>query len=66
MGDIDGALTSFSEAITTDKRMAEAYYNRGILLQRKGETLQATSDFSMAGQLGLYQAYAMLKNFRNQ
>lgn len=55
------AIEQFSLAVALDSRLPEAYYNRALLYRRQGETGKATADFSRAGQLGLYKAYAQLK-----
>lgn len=55
------AIEAFTHAVTLDSRLPEAYYNRGILHLRSGHTEEARADFSQAGQLGLYKAYAQLK-----
>ena len=58
------ALNAFSLAIQLDARLPEAYYNRSIVHQRLNENEQARADLSKAGQLGLYKAYALLKNLK--
>lgn len=65
--DADGreaAVADFTRAIEVDDRLAEAYYNRGVLLLQRGEKSRAISDFSRAGELGLYRAYSLLKQAR--
>lgn len=61
MNRTEAAIEAFTRAIAIDARMPEAYYNRAILLRQKGDAQQAATDFSRAGQLGLYRAYAQLK-----
>lgn len=58
------AIEAFTQAIEFDSRLAEAYYNRAILYKRVGQVEKAKSDLSKAGQLGLYKAYALLKQYR--
>ena len=55
------AIAAFTQAIASDSRLAEAYYNRAILYKREGQIEKAKTDLSKAGQLGLYKAYALLK-----
>lgn len=55
------ALEAFTRAIRLDSRLAEAYYNRAMLYLHQDQRDKAVSDFSRAGQLGLYKAYAQLK-----
>lgn len=57
----DAAIEQFSLAIALDSNLPEAYYNRALLYIIKGEKEKATDDFSHAGQLGLYKAYAQIK-----
>ncbi len=64
LNDSDRAEASFTEAIELDARFAEAYYNRGVLRLLKGNKEAARADFSRAGELGLYRAYALLKQTR--
>lgn len=56
------ALKAFDNALLLDARLPEAYYNRALIYKRQGAKDKANADFSKAGQLGLYKAYAMLKN----
>lgn len=57
----DLAIQAFSHAISIDARLPEAYYNRGLLYRSLEQKDKATEDFSRAGQLGLYKAYAQIK-----
>ena len=58
------AIEAFTQAIRIDTRLAEAYYNRAILYKRLGQHDKANADLSKAGQLGLYKAYALLKQYK--
>ena len=55
------ALEAFNHAIQLDPDLPEAYYNRALVHARLGQTAESKADFSRAGQLGLYKAYAQLK-----
>ncbi len=57
----DEAIATFTRAIEQDYRLPEAYYNRALLYLQKGEKEMAFTDLSRAGQLGLYKAYALIK-----
>lgn len=61
MGNVEQAIRLFSSALDVDKQFAEAYYNRGLLWAEQGEKIKARQDLSRAGELGLYKAYAILK-----
>lgn len=58
------AIDAFTQAIRIDGRLAEAYYNRAILYKQSGQHDKANADLSKAGQLGLYKAYALLKQYK--
>lgn len=61
---IEEAINAFTRAIELDKHLPEAYYNRALLYLRLGEKSSASNDFSLAGQFGLYKAYAQLKKLK--
>ena len=50
-GDLDRAITDYSEAIRVDPEYAHAYFNRGIAWAKKGELDRAIADYSEAIQL---------------
>ena len=54
-------MRCFTRAIELDEKLPEAYYNRGLLYLQLNEKEKASTDFSRAGQLGLYKAYAQIK-----
>ena len=47
--------------IEIDPNFAEAYLNRGLARCYSGKTTDGLHDFSKAGELGLYNAYAISK-----
>ena len=61
--DYNKAIDAYSEAILHDAQLAEAYYNRALTLVFIGETKLAMSDLSKAGELGLSEAYVVMKRF---
>ena len=63
--DYQRAVADFTQALHADLHMAEAYYNRGICLLLLERTAEAISDLSKAGELGLYQAYSIIKKYQN-
>lgn len=65
MKEFNKAIDDYSEAIKYEKNLAEAYYNRGLTLLFLGEKELATSDLSKAGELGIKEAYAVIKRFIN-
>ncbi len=60
-GDRKSAIALLTEAIASDDKFPEAFYNRGILRWQEGEVEQAMADFSRAGELGLFKAYNLMK-----
>lgn len=61
LGDASAALSDYTSALKLSPRMAEAYFNRGLLLLSQGKKDEGIADLSQAGELGLYQAYNIMK-----
>jgi tetratricopeptide (TPR) repeat protein len=55
------ALDDFSKAIGCLSDFAEAYYNRGLLSILLNENLSGCEDLSRAGELGILDAYRVIK-----
>lgn len=55
------AIDDYSRAIEIDPNFAEAYLNRGLARCYSGKTTDGLHDFSKAGELGFYNAYAISK-----
>ncbi|MBM6993873.1 MAG: tetratricopeptide repeat protein [Prevotella sp.] len=55
------AIADYTRALQLDPRLAEAYYNRGVVYAQSGNSREAKQDLSKAGELGLYDAYALSK-----
>lgn len=55
------AIDDYTQAIKLDPRLAQAYYNRAVARYYAGNIKDAQSDLSRAGELGLYDAYALSK-----
>ena len=60
--DYDKAILYFTRAIALDNRLAEAYFNRGMVYYYKGDKTTGNADLSKAGELGLYSAYSIIKS----
>lgn len=58
------AIDNYTQAIRLDSRLAEAYYNRAMVYHRMGRLSEARRDMSKAGELGLYDAYAVSKRWK--
>lgn len=55
------AIDDYTRAIKLDPRLAQAYYNRAVAHYYAGDVKAAQKDLSRAGELGLYDAYALSK-----
>lgn len=55
------AVDDYTLAIRQDPTLAEAYYNRGIARLKLKLKEAAVSDLSKAGELGLFNAYSVIK-----
>lgn len=64
MGDREKALEFYGRAIAQPNAPREAFYNRGLLLLSFGKRQEAIKDLSQAGELGIFQAYSILKRLR--
>lgn len=60
-GDYPHAIEDYSHAISLNPDIAEAYFNRGLTYIRMGNRQQAVADLGKAGELGLYEAYSIIK-----
>lgn len=59
--DWDAAIADYTAALTLDPALPEAYYNRGLAYLAQKNNQKARADLSKAGELGLYQAYSIIK-----
>ena len=60
------AIENLTLAINKKANFALAYYNRGILYLYTENQSAAVSDLSKAGELGIYQAYSIIKQSRTK
>ena len=49
--------------ISKNANLAEAYYNRGLARMKADNRKAGIADLSKAGELGLYDAYSIIKQF---
>ena len=63
--DFRTALADYSEAISRNPEFAEAYYNRGLTRLYLGDTAKGIADLSKAGELGVVDAYSIIKKMTN-
>ena len=60
------AIDDFSRAISIEPNLAEAYFNRGLTRINSGDKTAGINDLSKAGELGLYNAYSIIKRYSSQ
>lgn len=65
MGDYWGAVSDYTKALELDPQFADAYFNKGLILIYLNIKSIGCHDMSEAGELGLYNAYQVLKRFCN-
>jgi tetratricopeptide (TPR) repeat protein len=59
--DYRAALADYNEAIKRNPDFAEAYFNRGLTRLSLGDTNRGIEDLSKAGELGMIDAYGIIK-----
>lgn len=57
------ALDDYDMALKFDPNMGEAYFNRGLTNMYAGNNQQGISDLSKSGELGVTEAYNVIKHF---
>ena len=60
-GQMSEALEDYTRAIELNPQFGEAYYNRGLIQIYLKDTHKGCLDMSKAGELGIQQAYKVLK-----
>ncbi len=60
-GDYTSAINALTKAIELNPEMGEAYFNRGYCYLRLGNIKSGNRDLSRAGELGIVEAYSVLK-----
>jgi tetratricopeptide (TPR) repeat protein len=64
--DYRNAIVDFSKVISKNPEFADAWFNRGITYIFLGDREKGVSDLRMAGQLGNYKAYNLLKRLSGE
>ena len=59
--DFRAAIVDYDEAIRRDPDFAAAYFNRGLAKLSLGQATDGIADLSKAGELGIYNAYSIIK-----
>ena len=60
----NAAIADYDQAIKLEPRFAEAYYNRGIVKLSMGNTQSGLDDLRKAGELGIADAYMIIKKMQ--
>jgi tetratricopeptide (TPR) repeat protein len=55
------AILDYNEAIRRNSEFAEAYFNRGLTRLSQGDVKRGITDLSKAGELGIIDAYNIIK-----
>ncbi|HSG67579.1 MAG TPA: tetratricopeptide repeat protein, partial [Bacteroidales bacterium] len=63
MKDYNSAIIDYSQAIELDPELAEAYFNRGLTYIYLDQLGNGCGDLSKAGELGIGEAYGVIKRF---
>ena len=62
-GDLPESIAQYTKAIDTAPNIGEAYYNRGLVLIYLQDKDKGCIDLSIAGELGIGDAYAVIKKY---
>ena len=62
-GNLPEAYDDYTKAIELNPNFAEAYYNRGLIQIYMKDTRKGCLDISKAGELGIEEAYDVLKTY---
>ncbi len=62
-GDFPRSITNYTKALELYPYLAEAYYNRGLIQIYLKEKEKGCMDISTAGELGIQDAYSVIKKF---
>lgn len=63
MGSYPEAISAFTQAIECREKFAEAYYNRGLIHILMNDRARGCDDLSRAGELGILDAYRVMKRY---
>jgi Flp pilus assembly protein TadD len=63
MNEFLSAAVDYTYVISLAPKDATAYYNRGICYANLNMKGNACDDFNKAGELGMFEAYAVIKDY---
>ncbi|MDR1121548.1 MAG: tetratricopeptide repeat protein [Dysgonamonadaceae bacterium] len=64
--DFTSAIVDYTEAIRIEPELAEAYFNRGLVRLFQGDRKRGMADLSKAGELGIVNAYGIIKRMTGE
>ena len=64
--DYEEAVKNYTIALAINPNIAEAYYNRGLVRIFAGCKAEGIKDLSKAGELGIYDAYSLMRQYRDK
>ncbi len=64
--DFRAAIIDYTDAIERDPEFAEAFFNRGLARLSQGDVSRGIADLSKAGELGIINAYSIIKRMTSR
>lgn len=64
-GDMPAAYEDYTKALELAPYLADAYFNRGLVQLHMKDTQKGIIDLGKAGELGIKEAYAIIKRYQN-
>jgi tetratricopeptide (TPR) repeat protein len=62
-GDLPESINQYTKALELYPKLAEAYFNRGLVLIYLKDNEKGCLDLSKAGELGVSDAYTVIKKY---